>query len=222
MRSASYSGSSDDDAVPDPEQVRRWSAPENEVPAPVALTAVLARTGDVAIAVVGVQAYSSGVAFTLAIRLRHERVLPRRRDLHDIVSGWHGPAEGQLLLGVEFSDGRAASTAGFGRPPSAGSGLDQPLLVQAGGGGSERNHDQDYWLAPVPPPGPLTLVLACGGPGIDETVVRLDGDLLVQAAARAEVLWPYEPPAESAWTEEPDLPGDGWFGRLRSERHDRD
>ncbi len=214
MHSASY-GSHDDGT--DPPDTRSWNPPDNEVPAAVPLSFVLARTDDVAVAVTGVHAYTSGIAFTVSVRLRHERVLPGRHDLHDVVSGWRGSSDGQLLLGAEFADGRAASTAGLGRAPAADSGLDQPLLVPGGGGGSERHADHEYWLAPVPPPGPLTLVVACTALGIAETAVEVDGDLLVQAAARSEVLWPYEPPAEPSWGDGPDLPGEGWFGRLRDE-----
>jgi hypothetical protein len=75
--------------------------------------------------------------------------------------------------------------------------------------------DHDYWLTPVPPPGPLTVVLACAGLGIEETSVQLDGDALVQAAARAEVLWPRAREDEPDLAEEPLLPDGGWFGRLR-------
>ena len=206
-------GDTDDDGGPS-DDGRRWGPPDNEVPQPVALSAVLARTGDVAVAITGVQAYTTGVAFTLAVRLRHDRVLPGRRDLHDLVGGWHGPAEDQLMLGVEFSDGRATSTSGAGRPPSPGSGLDEPVLTQSGGGGGSRNHDQDYWLSPVPPPGTLTVVLVCQGLGLEETVTELDAGALVQAAAGAQVLWehvPEEPPS----FEEPPVPDGGWFGRLR-------
>jgi hypothetical protein len=193
----------------------RYGRPSNELPVPVPVSVVLARTDDVAVALVGVQAYTSGISFTLSVRLRHSRVLPGRRDLHELVGGWSARTEGRLLLGVEFSDGRAASTAGVGRSPAPGSGLGQALLVPAGGGGGELSVDHDYWLTPVPPPGPLDVVLACAGLGIEETTVQLDGDALVQAAARAEVLWPAAETDEPDELDEPDLPDGGWFGALR-------
>lgn len=203
-----YSGDDGElDALP-------YGPPDNEVPVPVPVSLVLARTEDVAVLLVGALAYTSGISFTLAVRLRHRRVLPRRRELHDLVGGWSGRADG-LLLGVEFSDGRATSTAGVGRPPTPGSGLGQLQLVPAGGGGSELRVDHDYWLTPVPPPGPVTVVLACAGLGLAETSVSLDGDALVQAAARAEVLWPPPEPDEPDEPEEPELPDGGWFGRLK-------
>lgn len=213
MRFASHGGSGDDESE-DGLGALRYGRPENEVPVPVPLSLVLARTEDLAVVLVRAQAYTSGIAFTLAVRLRHSRVLPGRRDLHELIGGWGGRADG-LLLGVEYSDGRAASTAGVGRAPAPGSGLGQALLVPAGGGGSELSVDHDYWLTPVPPPGPVTLVLACAGLGIEETAVQLDGDALVQAAAGAEVLWPYAEPEEPDLGEEPELPEGGWFGRLR-------
>jgi hypothetical protein len=51
---------------------RRMNPPANEIPMSVAISALLARTQDVAIALVGAQAYTFGLRFDLVIRLRQE------------------------------------------------------------------------------------------------------------------------------------------------------
>jgi len=55
---------------PDPEFFRRLSPPENEIPVAVPLNAVLGRTEDAAIALTGLQVYTTGVSFDLAVRVR--------------------------------------------------------------------------------------------------------------------------------------------------------
>ena len=201
---------------------RRMSEPENEVPAPVPFTAVLGRTDDLAVCIVGMHAYSTGVSFRLAVRLRrHRRDLGHR--LFDMVSG-HGPdtpVEDRLLLGVEYADGRSADTVRsdwFGAQDVT---EDQLVLSPGGGGGGGLSYDQRYWLSPLPPPGPVAFV--CAWPALDlpESTAECDGQLLIDAAARAHVLWPPaqhqfepEPPPEP-----PDLPA-GWFSRERRRRRE--
>ena len=55
---------------PTPEQVQQWqrrmSPPENEFPAGVGMTVLLGRTGDAAVGLSQVEAFSTGFRFTLA------------------------------------------------------------------------------------------------------------------------------------------------------------
>ena len=55
---------------PDEDFYRRTSRPDNEVPVALPLNVVLARTDDAAVALIGLQVYSTGVAFQLAVRTR--------------------------------------------------------------------------------------------------------------------------------------------------------
>ena len=83
-----------------------------------------------------------------------------------------------------------------------------------GGSGGEASVEQSWWLNPLPPEGPLRIVVRCPELGIDERSIVLDG-AAIQAAARAVVvLWPWAPPPESGPFEPPappDVPGDSWF-----------
>jgi hypothetical protein len=54
-----------------------WAGPPNNVlPGIVPVQLVIARTQDTAVAVIGIRAYPNGLAFTLSVRLRHERDEP--------------------------------------------------------------------------------------------------------------------------------------------------
>lgn len=54
----------------DPDLERRTSRPENELPTALPMNRLLARTPDVAVALLGLQAYTTGVAFEPAARAR--------------------------------------------------------------------------------------------------------------------------------------------------------
>ncbi|WP_448641910.1 hypothetical protein [Geodermatophilus sp. URMC 63] len=187
---------------PDEEHLRRMGAPENELPVALPVNALLARTGDAAVALTGLQVYSTGVAMTLAVRVR-EAPAPAR-GLSELV---FEPERAGLLIGVELADGRRV--AGGGLP-----GNDPDLVWQPGSGSAgDRTADQEWWLSPLPPDGPLTVVVRCPGLGIEETATRLDGTAIRAAAAGVVELWPWAPPAP--WGEEPpappDLPPGSWF-----------
>ncbi len=89
------------------------------------------------------------------------------------------------------------------------------LLHSRGGGGGETSIDQKWWLSPLPPEGPLRVVVRCPELGIGETSVELDGTAIRRAAEQVVELWPWsrqelappEPPPP------PDLPDDSWFAR---------
>ena len=90
-----------------------------------------------------------------------------------------------------YADGRRAATTGGPALP-----MDDPgrlILQQAGGGGNDLSYDQDYWVHPLPPPGPVTLVVSWLERGITEARAELDGAAIGEAARRAVTLWPDEP-----------------------------
>lgn len=207
--SSAFTVTGDDDS--DPEQVRRdrlrYQPPDNELPFPVALQALLVRTGDVAVALTGVEAYSCGLSFVLALRRRAGAPQADGGALHEVVFGGRGGAG--LMLGVEFADGRRASTRGWAQEPDP----DQPSLTGRGGGSDDTAADQGYWLTPLPPPGELSVVVACPDLGVQEVRVRLDADPFVAAAARAVELWPWEPPVDESGRvhDAATLPAGSWF-----------
>lgn len=206
-----------DGEPPTPEQIEEWQRlmqpPENELPAGVAVTAVLGRTADAAVGITQVEAFSGGFRFTLAVRLRTP-VPDQPGGLFHLVNTHPHPAsqvavEERLLFGIEYADGRRASTLDH-RDPFASRPL---VLMQQGGGGGDTSVDQGYWVAPLPPDGPVTFVLAWPRFGIDETRTQVDGGLIRDAGARSEVLWPPPPRVEAGEPAPPPRPATGWFAQ---------
>ena len=213
------------------ELARRTQPPENEIPVSAGVGALIARTPDVAIALVGVLVFSRGVQLEVAIRTRDDvgdaagaaDAAPAPWDLHELVDGRRGGhAQAQrLLLGVQFADGRTASTLGNpwqlaadgGEVPPPGP--PPPLLLLSHSTSSERAYDATFWLTELPPAGDLVLVCAWPAFGIPETLVRLDAGELIAAAARVVVLWEPQPERTAGVrpTTPPDLPDGGWFRR---------
>jgi hypothetical protein len=193
---------------PDPEFFRRMSAPENEIPVAIPLNAVLARTDDAAIALTGLQVYTTGVSFDLAVRVRSWPDADRG-GLSELVFD-HGRRGSRFLIGVELSDGRRASNVGGPGFEPDPSGI---VFHPGGGGGGLFAVDQSWWLSPVPPEGPVRFVCSCAALNIAETSVELDGTAMARAAADVVTLWPWVSPdlGESPPPPPPDLPGESWF-----------
>lgn len=222
MKSMHFAASSAPNADPNSQArqeafLARVRRPENEIGSVVPLSVVLARTGDVAVAVTSATAFTTGVVLTLAVRLRVPPPgLDRPGDLYRLVSPYPQldvPLDRRLLFGVEYADGRTATnlTDDFGSPaPDA----DAPMLAPTGGGGDEFSVDHAYFLSPVPPDGPLTFVCSWPGFGIPETRQIVEPLELTTASTRSTVLWP----RQTAITTPPpppqhELPTTGWFAR---------
>jgi hypothetical protein len=96
---------------------------------------------------------------------------------------------------------RSDDTAGPDPDPfgwhGQGAGPPEDMLLQEnGGGGSSLSWDADFWVHPLPPDGPVTLVASWLAHGIAEVRAELDGTAIRQAARQAVILWPDEPEAE--------------------------
>lgn len=211
---------SGDGSPPSPEQLRalqgRMGPPENEVPGPIAFRAVVGRTDEFVVAIVGADAYSTGISISIAIRLRRND-RSEHGLAHEMFGHRHrGGSGGGLLIGVAYPDGRTASTVSTTAFPDPLMGLDRPTLARGGGGGGGRSFNTDYWLTPLPPPGDLTIVVAWPAHGIDETHTAMPAELIADGLARNIELWPWEPPTdhdEPPTPEPPVLPEGGWFAQ---------
>jgi len=208
--------SSGDGTSPSPEQLRefqrRMGPPENELPGAIAFHAVVGRTDQLVVAIIGADAYSTGISISIAVRLRHSD----RSDLaHELFGHRRGGASGErLLVGVAYPDGRTATNVSAPSFPDPLTGPDQPTLAQAGGGGGGRSFNTRYWLSPLPPPGDLTIVVAWPGHDIDETHTPIPADLIAEGLAHNIELWPWEPHADHddpPAPEPPVVPEGGWF-----------
>jgi hypothetical protein len=106
--------------------------------------------------------------------------------------------EEMLRFGVEFSDGRKATNVG-GRHPLSDDEPTEPVLQGQGGGGGGLRWRQDFWMWPLPPPGPLSFVCEWPAAGIPLTRAQVDGQALIDAAARAQQLFPSQDDDEFGW-----------------------
>ena len=179
---------------PEPEQPRPprqpWAgSPDHVIGGSVPGDILVARTDDVAIIVRHLIAYPEGLEFSLDV---HRRVHEWNDPFEDAMPfrmgrRTRGMPDEILRFGVEFSDGRKATTLdGWeghrGEPAS-------PRLIPRGGGGGGTRWMQEYWLWPLPPAGPLAFVCEWPAQGVELTRAEIDAGSVIEAAGRAEVLW---------------------------------
>jgi hypothetical protein len=189
---------------PEPPEHRQpaWiGPPENELGVAVPLRHVLFRSDDLAIALIGVVAFSNGIELQVVMRRRE---LSDDPDVMQVHMHRRRRAPGNELapevfrFGVEYPDGRKATNLGF---PFGEKEPEGPVLMERGGGGGGRSWNFGYWLWPLPPPGPLRVVVEWPIAGIPLTDVELDGAALAAAAADVDVLWPGDGPSGgSTWS----------------------
>ena len=181
-----------------------WGAPTNELGVSTGLRLVLARTDDIAIALIDAIAFSAGVEFTLAVlrRLPATEIDPFDHAFGMFIPGRKAAEElprDLLRFGVQFADGRKATTTGGpamlveSDPPAS------PLLSPGGGGGGGARWDQSFWLWPLPTPGPVAFVVEWPSEGIELTRHELDAAPILDASRGSEALWP-EPPDAGGWS----------------------
>ena len=182
-----------------------WAGPPENVLGGVApLRVVLARTERVAVAAIGASAYPTGVRFDVVVRMRP---LEDEDDIFDPF-GHHArhrrrrgepwPPLGVLRFGVAWPDGRKATTLGrgmwhHGEPDQP----DGPLLQPRGGGGGGNSWTLGLWHWPLPPPGTIDFVAEWPAENIPETRVAVETAPFLEAAERAETLWPEEGPGSA-------------------------
>jgi hypothetical protein len=180
--------------------------PRGTLPGVVATELLLAQTEKVAVYIGRMAAYPSGFEFdvvTIAAPQEEEADLldpmlfgPHR---HRAAGRGSDAASEMLRIGVQFADGRKATNLGGfhqGSGPPRG-----PVLRGGGGGGGGGRWNQSMWVWPLPPPGPLAFVCEWPAANIPVTRHELDARAILDAAARARVVFP---------DEGPDRPGGGW------------
>ncbi len=175
--------------------------PDGELPAGSDLTGILGRDDDIAVALAGVQVFSTGFLFEV-------RLLQRRSS-----SSRHVPPA-PTPIRVSYADGSSGEAwipHGPARSISVAAGSrGAVLVVPRGAGGRPGDQRQELWVSPLPPPGPVEISL----PGVETLTpgrVVLPGEALRDAASRAVPLWSgdggAEPPFDAAFA--PALPPAG-------------
>jgi hypothetical protein len=169
------------------------SPPEDELGVALPVQKVLT-TGDEAVVVLSsCVAYTSGFQLGISIRKKYEAPPLSNPRLHREMP------EMSLEVGVRFADGRETSPArdaeqrkAFSEAFAAGS--DPPLppgpmIGSGGGGGGGRRWDWTYWIWPLPPDGPLTVVARWPAGRVPDGEVQVEGSAIRRAGERSEKLW---------------------------------
>jgi hypothetical protein len=174
-----------------------FSAPEGTLPGVVPLELLLAKTDKAAVCVTRIGAYPTGFELQLLTMVAEEDI-----DLDPMLFGPHRPRrgrharespDGMLRFGVQFAIGSKATNANGHHFPEKDEGPPQgPVMNPGGGGGGGGTWRQDFWVWPLPPPGPLTFAAEWGDAGIPLTLSEIDSKLLLEAADRAQVIFTAE------------------------------
>jgi len=144
---------------------------------------VLARTPEVVVAVRGITAYSDGLHLALVvISADHVRTEDVAYSLQEF-----SRSPGRFRIGLAFSDGRKVTSGQRDSPDIEERSAAQLTLLGAGQQGLLWSGE--YWLWPLPPAGPL--IVGCRWPdrGIPETLVQIDPEPLLRAAALSRSVW---------------------------------
>jgi hypothetical protein len=182
----------------------RWLAPPaGVVPALVDCSFVIARSDRAAIAVSRIAAFADSFEVDLIVL-----VADGRDELDPF--GWMTPGEtassDALRFCIGFADGTCAANSTPDRHAFVMDRPTQPVLRERGGGGGGDRYDQHYWVWPLPPAGPMTFACEWSAAGITRTHHEIDAALVIEAAARAEVVFSDEhlpempPPPEDGGT----------------------
>lgn len=150
---------------------------------------VLARSDRASALLRDFEAFPTGVHFTLIARFRDDSPLQRPGP------GRHLPFFGHERgprFGVAFADGRKTVAGAWLHQTNPGH-PEGPILRQGGGGGGGGSWRTDFWLWPLPPPGPLNWIAEWSDQGVPENSVQVDASVLAEAAAEAEQLWEVDP-----------------------------
>lgn len=185
-----------------------YSPPRNEVPVTVAFDAELLAGDGVALFCSGLHVYSTGFRVRLELRVREWQ----RGDR--VFEAFHGEGPDRVLVGVEYADGRRGRNVGWRAGPDVVVRDGEVSVMDRGGSGGDGTADADYFVAPLPPPGPARLVCAWPSRGLADTVTELPADEIAAASERVRQLWPVDTDRrESLRPAPPDVPGGSWFAR---------
>lgn len=194
-----------DDEPPD-DGLDRSGPPDNEIPGTVAWDAELLSLDGYVLFCSSLEVYSNGFAMRLEMRARD------RQQGHGLTELLHRSGPDQVLVGVEFADGRRGRNAGWG--PGYRELIGGVSVSFQGGSGSDRSADADLFVAPLPPPGPAHLVCAWPARGVGDIRTELPVAEILAAGGRVRVLWPRQRRDDGpAPVEEPAVPEDSWFAR---------
>lgn len=171
-----------------------WLIPDDEIGVATGTRAALVSNERQALALVDCIGYSNGFEFTIAYRSRDE--IP-----HQLLGLGAGPSsDRELIVRIDYPDGGRGTSGDCGMNAmtahyeAAYEGKEPPqptgpvVLPQGGGGGGKRCHFS-YWCWPLPPDGPMKVMVEWVGAGIATTTVEIDASPIRRAGLTSSRLW---------------------------------
>ena len=172
-----------------------WQPPINVVPVSVGSTVVLARTDDTVVALTSLEAYRTGLAFTVQTWQRPGT------EIVDDEWAWRNA----VRLGVLLEDGTKIGSTPEDLPADLNAVPETPRIARLGGTGGGVHGSIQHWLYPLPTGERWAFVVEWLARGIPETRVSFDARPVHDAAAAsAGPLWELPTPPEGREY--------GWFG----------
>jgi hypothetical protein len=166
---------------------RAWLAAPDEyiVPATLPLAVPLGRSERTVVALRSVDVWPEAMTLRISVYALDNLIEEGRTGLVD-----HSrvPDRAALLVGVLFADGSRASSDTIAMPSPTRP--DHPVLRADGGGGSSFHFRHNVFVWPLPPKGPLNVVIQWTDRDIPETFTELDGTAIRAAARDAREIWP--------------------------------
>jgi hypothetical protein len=164
-----------------------WGPPEAEFPGIAPFNILQSgRSGQAAIALTGISAYTAGFEIFMAHRIR-PGAPGIAGDRMPYAPGRMPAALRSLHLGLQFSDGSKVISGRLYFGPGPDSEPTGPILRPLDDGDAQFSR---WWAWPLPPGGPLEFVCEWPEFGIAETRAGIDAQLILDAARRSVQLWP--------------------------------
>jgi hypothetical protein len=184
------------DSAGDVEPVRdpRHGPAEGELPAMIGYGIRWATSEHAAIVVESARVFTDGVLFQIGRQLRRKELSQRqfRQLLHeDHFFTSDKDRRGRLRYGAVLSDGRHLAD---NDPFDDDDDVDGAAVLirqggSGGGGGSSYRYADEVWLHPLPPAGPLELVVRWPALQVPEHRITLPAGDLLHAAEQVTTLW---------------------------------
>lgn len=179
--------------LPEPVMHPWFGPPEFVIAGSVPGSTVVFRNEKAALIFDHFNAFQTGLQFTLNLWIREPDLKSRAQ--------WDPPWESRdfgpdldnpdfLRLGMEFADASKWTNLRplpFGNPDQPPPG---PIVVSQGGGGGRGSWSFQQWMWPLPPAGEIAVHATWPAQGVGETSVTIDATPIVEAARRAEAVWP--------------------------------
>jgi hypothetical protein len=146
----------------------------------------------IAVILTGLTVYPNGLVLRVDVHARNGLSLLRLLGEPEMTASYRAlerepPVDlDPFQLSVTYPDGRVARPYNWWAP---GERIQPPFLAMQGGGGGSEEYNMSYWLHPLPSEGDLEFHCSWGSEGVTDSLWRIEGDHLREAARRAHQLW---------------------------------